>query len=118
MAKFIQLTGIIICCISITACSCRRVTTGIEPDPNPPRLVAIDNTNFTGWNDQTLSNVRWDRPRAFGLVPVELIPVGNNLCNKAGFYYAGGYHPKALGLDNMPIPGGAFLCLKSIEQRP
>jgi len=70
-------------------------------NPLPPRLVI--NGGLLGW----------DRPGAFGPVPVSLAERAQRECSQKGSSMRPlGYHPRPLDLKGQTVPEGGFLCVE------
>ena len=68
----------------------------------PPRMVERNNV------------IAWDRPEAFGPVPLRLASVAAINCatldTRDVKWQAEGFHARALDLDGRPFPGGGYYC--------
>lgn len=87
-----------------TLCACEVApVVGDKPGYVPPKLVYDSNHALI-----------WDNPSAFGPVPADLVPEGAKICGRLNTnktqYIAIGYHPRALGTNGKPLPGGGYFC--------
>ena len=73
----------------------------------PPKLVRQE----VSWGkNKPVQSIAWDNSRWFGPIPAHLVKEGIATCQAVGGQRARGYHPKAMGINGKPIPGGGFLC--------
>lgn len=73
----------------------------------PPKLVRQE----VSWGkSKPVQSIAWDNSQWFGPIPAHLMKEGMATCQAVGGQRARGYHPKAMGINGKPIPGGGFLC--------
>lgn len=72
----------------------------------PPRLVHAP---------EDPEKLMWDKPEAFGPVPLSQRPEGKAVCSRLHHddvdYIVVGFHPNAIDIDGKPFPDGAYFCL-------
>lgn len=68
-------------------------------DSRPPQVVVKDGLQG------------WDRPGAFGPVPVDRLSVANQVCTTQNPKSKPlGFHPRPLNVGGQPMPQGGYLC--------
>lgn len=81
---------------------CATSGRGDRQAEQPPRMVERNNV------------IAWDRPEAFGPVPLRLASLAAINCatldNKDVKWQPEGFHARALDLDGRPFPGGGYYC--------
>lgn len=100
MKKAFPSNLLLVAIVASALTACVVVGPGDKADAVPPRLVKNNNNELT-----------WDRPNAFGPVPVGLNAAGDAICKNIGSEKATGYHPKAEDINGKPINGGGYYCV-------
>lgn len=87
---------------ALLAAGCAAPGRGDRQADQPPRMVERNNV------------IAWDRPEAFGPVPVRLASVAAINCatldTRDVKWQPEGFHARALDLDGRPFPGGGYYC--------
>lgn len=91
----------------ISGPSTSRLPIGKTYSKTPPKLVRQE----VSWGkNKPVQSIAWDNSQWFGPVPANMMKEGMATCQAVGGQKARGYHPKAMGINGKPIPGGGFLC--------
>ena len=102
--SYIKLTAVMtVVTLGFTACTAFLAKPGDKPDlVNPPKMIK----NSSG-------DLEWDRPGAFGPVPINIQVEGNVICQTLNKdLIATGYNPEALAPNGKTLPGGGFYCTR------
>ena len=91
----------------ISGSSTNNLPIGKTYSKTPPKLVRQE----VSWGkNKPVQSIAWDNSQWFGPIPAHLMKEGMATCQAVGGQKARGYHPKAMGINGKPIPGGGFLC--------
>lgn len=97
--KPITICSLLVAALLAGGCATGR---GDRQADQPPRMVERNNV------------IAWDRPEAFGPVPLRLASVAAINCatldTRDVKWQPEGFHPRALDLDGRPFPGGGYYC--------